>query len=683
VDGSAITNNSTVTIYADQAVDIDTSDMLAQVLNGDATVDIDADNSTLDIATSTVNATVTGNGDAAITIDANNSTIAITSSTVKSAVTGDGDADITITGDLDITITNSDIESNVTGNGDSSISITSNNGSVTITNTIVGNYVKALVTGDGDALIDIKANGGDVIIHNGTITAKVDGATPGNTSTINIYADQAVDIDPTAILAQVVNGTATIDIEANNSTLDITDSTVKAIVTGACDADIDITADGDITISDSDVEANVALDGSSSITITSSGSVAITNTAAGINFIKALVSGDGKATIDIYANGGSFTMTNADVHAIVSGLAATNSAIITISSLNDLTPGNIHAEATTSTINLTSTAGSILDDTDETNSIAANNVNLTAADSIGTSLVDGDIDLDADTIKANAGADIYIEEADGALFEQVISTGGLINILAHGSSSFKEITANNTVTIKVTSGDITIYVGGIKANTAGVTVTADTGSILPQAAAGAGEYHIISNGDLVLNTPQGVIGTSAIPLKIKLVSGTLSLDIGGVIGALYSGFSGNLSGDLPAGIDPEADPGSILKPSFFTSVTNLYPKGEVFWNTIKIWPPAFTGDISSQTAETLSIKYQFPPLGQLEDYQVNPSDLMSSSSLSGPVLFYHPLTPTDMEAFREFEVEQGAYSFMNGAISLTGHAGLLPMLEEVKKNKAL
>ncbi|MBI4972611.1 MAG: filamentous hemagglutinin N-terminal domain-containing protein [Candidatus Omnitrophica bacterium] len=47
----------------------------------------------------------------------------------------------------------------------------------------------------------------------------------------------------------------------------------------------------------------------------------------------------------------------------------------------------------------------------------------------------------------------------------------------------------------------------------------------------------------------------------------------------------------------------------------------------------------------------------------------------GPVYLYHPLTPIDLSAFGEFILEEGAYEFINGAINIIGHGGLLPFLK--------
>jgi len=89
------------------------------------------------------------------------------------------------------------------------------------------------------------------------------------------------------------------------------------------------------------------------------------------------------------------------------------------------------------------------------------------------------------------------------------------------------------------------------------------------------------------------------------------------------------------------------------------------------------------------LRYKFPMLeqmlpGNLVIYRPTPFDMVSSSDLTGPVYFYQPLTSTDITAFdSQYNVEDGAYDFINGSINMNGHDGLLPMLEGIKKNKKI
>jgi hypothetical protein len=83
----------------------------------------------------------------------------------------------------------------------------------------------------------------------------------------------------------------------------------------------------------------------------------------------------------------------------------------------------------------------------------------------------------------------------------------------------------------------------------------------------------------------------------------------------------------------------------------------------------------SQYAHSLIFRFLLPYLEQLAQLQINTFNPV------GPVYFYHPLTPLDMSVFDEFILEEGAYEFIEGAINILGHEGLLPILEDIKKKK--
>ena len=76
-----------------------------------------------------------------------------------------------------------------------------------------------------------------------------------------------------------------------------------------------------------------------------------------------------------------------------------------------------------------------------------------------------------------------------------------------------------------------------------------------------------------------------------------------------------------------------------------------------------------QQSQLLSITKPMPlTLQQLQQYLVN------FFAPRAPVYFYHPLTPVDIQAFEEFQLDENAYDFMNGVLNLNGHDGLLPFL---------
>ena len=66
------------------------------------------------------------------------------------------------------------------------------------------------------------------------------------------------------------------------------------------------------------------------------------------------------------------------------------------------------------------------------------------------------------------------------------------------------------------------------------------------------------------------------------------------------------------------------------------------------------------------VRSLLPSSEQLAVYQIN--------TFTGAVYLYHPLTPVDMSAFEQFTLTEGDYSFLDGALNLVGHEGLLPFL---------
>jgi len=431
VDGLTAGNTATITIYALNAVAIDPTHILAQVVNGTAAIIITANNDDVTVASSTITANVTQDGAAIISINANSANIVVTSSAITANITGNGSAIITTYSKLNTTITDSDILASVTGNGSAAIIITSD-GSVTITNTAENtNYVKAIVTGDGSSSITINANGGDVTIHNGTITAQVDGFTPGNTSNITIYADQAVSIDPTHILAQVINGFAGVSITANNSTLDITSSVIQALVTGMGTSIVSTYSNTDTTITNSDILASVAQNGLAMVSINADGGIAIINAAANTNFIRALVVGDGISINSITANG-DVTVSNGTIEAVVSGSTPGNAAFVII-----FAQGNIFVDPTlimASVINGTATIN-----------IVANTGDISILDSLVRSLVSG-----------NGDAVVFLQAVSGAVG---VTNSVLRTDVAGDGNAQTQIGANGNITLA--NSLIMALVGGI------------------------------------------------------------------------------------------------------------------------------------------------------------------------------------------------------------------------------
>ncbi|MCX5701740.1 MAG: MBG domain-containing protein, partial [Candidatus Omnitrophica bacterium] len=83
-------------------------------------------------------------------------------------------------------------------------------------------------------------------------------------------------------------------------------------------------------------------------------------------------------------------------------------------------------------------------------------------------------------------------------------------------------------------------------------------------------------------------------------------------------------------------------------------------------------------------KYVYPQLERMPGdmgVQAHPMDAFTSDLLMRSNLLYHPLTPSDMAAFDALIISDDAYTFIDGALNLIGHDGLLPLLDEIIKKR--
>jgi hypothetical protein len=339
----------------------------------------------------------------------------------------------------------------------------------------------------------------------------------------------------------------------------------------------------------------------------------------------------------------------------------TNGDVI-ITNHSDLTVGNISGE----NVSLEAASGSILDDTDETNKITGDTVSLTALTNIGSISADGEINTKANTIAADAGGDIYIEEEDGATYSSIVA-GGLAKILAHGESNIESVITGGLFTFSNSTGNINLY------GTISSTNTDDTGGVILSALEGSiyafvAGPHIVVNGtaDSLLSVPTGVIAVygagvvGGVPIDISMPNANLLLNIGGSVDTISGFLTGNtLLGTL------------IFEPAILTP--QPHPPGAVFFNNILIWP---TLDAlgTSQAYNSLTLHIEFAGGTMWVYYIINPFG-------GSPVYFYHPLTESDWSAFDELDLGDDAYQFMDGGIGILGHDGLLSILEELKKKK--
>ncbi|MCX5692197.1 MAG: filamentous hemagglutinin N-terminal domain-containing protein [Candidatus Omnitrophica bacterium] len=497
-----------------------------------------------------------------------------------------------------------------------------------------------------------------LISKNGGILDGGDGIDGINIDTQDLILSAVTGIGSGNALETEVSGLTASNSTANSIEVDNEGNLVIKSVTNG-NRLVDISSTGSITDDDalvSDITAG-------NLTLSAVGGINLDTTV--LNLVAA---NSGSGDLDIN-NFGSLYASN-----------VTNSAgdvYITVHS--DLTVGSI----TGGNVYLVALDGSILDDfvLDPTdgNAVIGSIVSITANGNIGSFDPDnpnlkGDIDVDGSTVILNAGGNIYLEDLGGITSFGPITIGGLADILAHGSSALGSITVGDNFAFRTTAGDITILTPGIRANGSGIELTADNGSVI---AAGSGPHIDVrgASSTSLISVPNGTIGYGN-PVNVSITNGGLILDMGGSIGPSTSPFSGDLTGNISPTNMPVLFPISYPDP--------LRPPGQVWYNGIRIWPPTNNRQYLFSLYQSYSLlfsRFSWPELGQLLIYQVNTFDLMASNAAGGPVYHYHPLTETDMSAFDEFILEDGAYQFMEGGIGILGHDGLLPLLEEIKKRK--
>jgi hypothetical protein len=120
-----------------------------------------------------------------------------------------------------------------------------------------------------------------------------------------------------------------------------------------------------------------------------------------------------------------------------------------------------------------------------------------------------------------------------------------------------------------------------------------------------------------------------------------------------------------------------MKPaiSFFPASLIFNPPGYVFFNGVEIWPklPAPEG---AERFHHLLANWPIPEV--LARFRVLVTDLANHN---GVVYFYHPLTPTNTDAFEGFELTPDMYEFIEGKLKLREGEFFSWFEEEFKKKK--
>ncbi|MCM8766297.1 MAG: hypothetical protein NC920_05640, partial [Candidatus Omnitrophica bacterium] len=610
-------------------------------------------------------------------------------------------------------------------------------------------YVEAEVTATDDGEINLTANGsdGDIVVHDtissedgdinldaerdilteGSITAIESsglgninlnagrditlGTTSGygdvysNDGDINLVAGRDITVDYYTYVGS--DGDGSISFDAGNDINLITRVVGEESWIYTDSGDIDLTAGNDILI---DTLSEGVTSDTGDITLTAGNDIEIgyIETSGDVSIS---ADSDSTGTGAIMDNNGGYDNIIADdlVLSAAEGIGDTDVLETNVNTLNatNTTSGNIEIDnAGDLTVGSVTTPGdviitvssSILDDSNETNYISGNIVNLSADDDIGSSAVNGDIDTDANTVIANAGGEIYLEEYDGAEFNP-ITAGGSANILAHGDSTLGTITTGNDFAFRTTSGDVTILTGTVTSTTGSVDITSDLGSIY---ATGSGP-HIVALLTSYLTAPNGVVGTISDypssgygPVNVN-ISGNLVITAGGSSlplvdgsvtpwnGGAYWPVSSNITGTVSGSTtytgaypgDPSANIVLVPATSGFPASLTFNPPGYVFFNSTEIWPDL---PLPGGGEQYLRLLFLWPSQEVLALFRILYSDITTGAG-TGAIFFYHPVTPTDSGAFDQLALSENMYEFIEGVLRLRGEEFFSWFEEEFKKKK--
>jgi|GEM_PF-1131716 len=536
------------------------------------------------------------------------------------------------TGDIDLTASAGDINVVTVNAGSNNATLTATTGS------ILDN--SSLITGN---LLTLSAANG---IGTGTAintTATTIDADVTSTGVINLNETDAVTLNN----VKTFNGPITV---TTGGTTNVND--VESLTNDAAN-DINITASaGDIKIAT----------GTGIINAGTLGDVTLEATTGSILDPSSLITGD---VVNLTAANGigdlvnpintSANTINADVTAaglinlhetddVTLNNVTTFDGPITVDSIaGTLTLGTITAGGI-NTIDLTAFSD-ILDDAVQTTKVSGDTLNLTSGGVIGAT-GDGDIDTNVDFLNAAADGDIFLTNQSGLEIQSLTSTNGAATLLTGGSTILDGTTVHNKFTLEAINGDI-LFNNTVESQTDAVNIKADDGSIY---ATGAGP-HIVAKADSLLSVPNGTIGLTS-PLDVNIL-GNLVLDIGSKLGST--------SGDLTGTVNSPTAAIPLILPSSFPSP--LRPPGNVFFNGVRIWPSISTFLLSQQAAAGGILgQFNFPSVEKLALVQINTFDGLTTSK-SGPIFLYHPLSELDSGSFdEEFQLDEGAYDFIDGQI---------------------
>ena len=228
------------------------------------------------------------------------------------------------------------------------------------------------------------------------------------------------------------------------------------------------------------------------------------------------------------------------------GLNFTFTAANTTAGEGDISVGTVNVGGS-SNVSLTSSAGSILDAGDDTNTdITSANAVLTAATGVGATGGNTSLETSADNLNVSitGTGTIDIAEDNAVILSDVDTNNGGISVSAGGTLTADDVAAGGNGDVSLAStGNIVVGDGGISTGSGTVVLNAVSGSITEGTTNTT--TNITTSGVLDL-TAGSSIGDTAASGELDTAVGTLRVNAGGTVDILES--DGLILGDGTSGV---------------------------------------------------------------------------------------------------------------------------------------
>ena len=427
--------------------------------------------------------------------------------------------------------------------------------------------------------------------------------------------------------------------------------------------------------------------------------------------LTAEVLGDGEAQVYLYNYGDYYSSGNGNSNIILnnstlrSSVTGAGSAYVYLQAYDyynyentDILLNNSQLSSSVgdgwSEVYLYANYGSILGDA--TSLLTADWVYLNALHNIGT--FESPINTDTSNLVAHSsGYPVWVSDdseeggyyvyGDGNIYVNNVGDG-LLNV-GPPEDGGDTVQANDGVVSVTTKGDMVVYY--VVATVGGVLLKSQNGSIYAGAIS-EGSSNVFAGGASYFSAPNGTIGVG------------------------YPGEDKDLtvSGQIQGIVDPGVTAGTEVNPSPDIDLSQGNPSGTVWYNSgsesgsQQIWPAAVSGSVPSND-NPLKVNIQVVPgapsvipdsvvpafggpvglmlqfgnraiggdpsqlanllagsfrkyYGILDGYRYVPFDLVRPLGFFA----YHPLTETDSSAFDGFNLDEGAYDFIDGNLAYNG-----------------